>query len=615
MRTDDGSIIYDCLNGKPEAFGMLIDKYKEGIYAFVYSEIRNFQDAQDVTQEVFIQAYQDLRNLKRWESFSFWLYRIARRKCISWFRDRTKRVDHDFIDDQEQNKIDIPSLKSYQDDRLAESVQEALNTLPSIYREALILHYFGGMKSEEIAESLGISPTAIRMRLSRAREQLKEEMVAMIDMAFDGQRLKAGFTFRIIEAIKRVKIQPVSQAKSLPWGLSLGAGLIFAVLMLGHHIPFDLPDITMGLPLPSDTKILKVGEIPVEAVKISTIASIADKGDGKGFAPDPKGQENAFMAPQAEGGKWEKKADMPTGRLALSVVEANGKIYAIGGFTPGGVSSIVEEYDPELNKWTKKADMITKRGGHCSIAVNGKIYTIGGWTSPTVEEYDPINDKWVQKTSMPSMKSYFSAVSINDDIYIFGGYEDINNPIPSLSVYIYNTTLDKWSKLDDLHENFAIAHSSAIVYNDNVYFFGGLNIANFQFVKNILMYNIKTQRWKMLKPSVIPRCSGVAEIIDNIVYFIGGDLPWEAWKGVPDVEEYNFATDNIIKKTDMPHRRGRIAGCQLDGKIYVIGGTTDWPGNLPNDYLSIVEVYTPDSIKSISQQGKLPQTWGTLKAK
>ena len=53
MRTEDGHIIHRCLNGEPEAFGLLVDKYKEGIYAFVYARLQDFRDAQDVTQEVF----------------------------------------------------------------------------------------------------------------------------------------------------------------------------------------------------------------------------------------------------------------------------------------------------------------------------------------------------------------------------------------------------------------------------------------------------------------------------------------------------------------------------------------------------------------------------------
>jgi RNA polymerase sigma-70 factor (ECF subfamily) len=84
MRTEDGSIIHRCLNGKPEAFGMLVDKYKEGVYAYVYNELRNLHDAQDVTQEVFLQAYRDLRSLRKWESFAFWLHRIAYRRCMDF---------------------------------------------------------------------------------------------------------------------------------------------------------------------------------------------------------------------------------------------------------------------------------------------------------------------------------------------------------------------------------------------------------------------------------------------------------------------------------------------------------------------------------------------------
>jgi len=100
MRTDDGSIVQECLNGKPGAFGILVDKYKAGIYAFVYAELLNFHDAQDVTQEVFLQAYRGLHNLRRWESFAFWLYRIARNLCKKWIRTQSSvlySASKDFI--------------------------------------------------------------------------------------------------------------------------------------------------------------------------------------------------------------------------------------------------------------------------------------------------------------------------------------------------------------------------------------------------------------------------------------------------------------------------------------------------------------------------------------
>jgi len=81
MRTDDGSIIQTCLNGEPEAFGVLVDRYKAGIFAYIYARVTNFQDAQEVTQDVFLAAYQGLSNLKRWERFSSWLFRIAYNHC------------------------------------------------------------------------------------------------------------------------------------------------------------------------------------------------------------------------------------------------------------------------------------------------------------------------------------------------------------------------------------------------------------------------------------------------------------------------------------------------------------------------------------------------------
>ena len=121
MQTEDGSIIQECLNGESEAFGVLVDKYREGIYAFVYARLGNFHDAEDVTQEVFVQAYRGLRSLRRWETFAFWLYRIAYARCADWHRLTSKRVDCASIEDQDPEAIDAPSLDSYRENQLDES--------------------------------------------------------------------------------------------------------------------------------------------------------------------------------------------------------------------------------------------------------------------------------------------------------------------------------------------------------------------------------------------------------------------------------------------------------------------------------------------------------------
>ena len=90
---------------------------------------------------------------------------------------------------------------------------------------------------------------------------------------------------------------------------------------------------------------------------------------------------------------------MPTDRYALSADNVNGKIYAIGGWSPATSEfvDIVEEYDPVTNTWTTKASKTYQQGSHCSSVVNGSIYTIGGRLPPSsiynqtniIEAYGP----------------------------------------------------------------------------------------------------------------------------------------------------------------------------------------------------------------------------------
>jgi RNA polymerase sigma-70 factor (ECF subfamily) len=158
MWEEDGQIIYKCLNGEPEAFGFLIDKYKESVYYFAYTKLLNFHDAEDVMQEVFIKAYKNLRSLRRWDSFHTWLYSIASNHCKMWLRSKSRRPDKDYIEDEAQEILEIPSIESYSENLASESIneslQEALSSLPEIYRQVLVLYYPNGMNSHVGRHSL-----------------------------------------------------------------------------------------------------------------------------------------------------------------------------------------------------------------------------------------------------------------------------------------------------------------------------------------------------------------------------------------------------------------------------------------------------------------------------
>ncbi|GEM_PF-4870529 len=124
---------------------------------------------------------------------------------------------------------------------------------------------------------------------------------------------------------------------------------------------------------------------------------------------------------------WTDKASMSVARGNLSLVELNGKLYAIGGGTASGALNILEEYDPGLNSWTTKAPMQTARQHFAAAALNERIYVIGGEvTNPTgvigtVEEYDPATDAWRTLTPDPVLRGGATAVAVNGAIYVEGG--------------------------------------------------------------------------------------------------------------------------------------------------------------------------------------------------
>ncbi len=275
MRAEDGYIVHKCLNGDSAAFGLLVAKYQAGVYASAYDRLQNFHDAEDVTQEVFFKAYRSLRTLRQWDSFASWLYRITLNVCKDWIRAQSRRPDHEFIEDQSQEVLDTPSENTYRQELVFRSVRETLNSLPEMYRQVLTLHYLGGMTSAEIARFVGSSPAAIRMRLSKARSLLKEEIFAMMNTTFEKRKLRATLASRTMEAIKRMKIHPPPRITGVPWGLSLAAGIILAVLSLNPHISISDTTDVPACP-PSSIR----GDIPVDIFAASQLSvSASEQGD------------------------------------------------------------------------------------------------------------------------------------------------------------------------------------------------------------------------------------------------------------------------------------------------------------------------------------------------
>ena len=281
MRTEDGHVIQKCLDGDAAAFGLLVDKYKGSVYGLACAKLDDFHDGQDMTQEVFLKAYQKLRTLKRWDKFLSWLYAITSNSCKDFLRSKASRPDGEYVTDQEKERLDKISINSHHEDKLHQTLREALSELPEIHRQVLSLHYLGGLSCREIAQFLGISPHAIAMRLSRARAKLRKEMLTMMQSSFDGQKLHSAFTLNIVEIIRRTQIQPNPQVPAIPIGIAVVSLLTLSMLYLFVSVDqFPAIGKLVGAPILSETRIAEVGEIPVDVVMLSN-TSVVSSGDGK----------------------------------------------------------------------------------------------------------------------------------------------------------------------------------------------------------------------------------------------------------------------------------------------------------------------------------------------
>jgi N-acetylneuraminic acid mutarotase len=523
---------------------------------------------------------------------------------------RSRRPDGESIEEQETRILEKASADVYRDEQSSASRDEALGcldkaleSLPEDYQQVLTLHYLGGMSGQQMSQFLGISHANVRQRLSRARRQLREEVLVMMDTTYEGQRLQAGFTFRIVEAVKRIKINPMPRLAGLPWGLSLTAGIIIIALSLNPHlgIPSGIATSTDSL-LPAEAEILETEEILVDVWKIPKASTVSSKQGDYGEESEYLGSQNTMlMSPHRRGDTWTKKADMPTARTEFSTSSANGKIYAIGGFSAAWQTiSTVEEYNPETNTWTRKASMSVPRRQLSTSVVSGKIYAIGGKTQEmrsalsTVEEYDPVTDRWNRKSDMPTPRTGLSTSAVNGRIYAIGG-RDVAEQALSV-VEEYDPVADKWKKKDDMP--FPRTCSNSVV--------NGMIYAMSYAFGTVEEYDPATDTWTG-KANVPTTRDFSTSAVNGRVYAIGGCSP--NWlPGDPflsTVEEYDPATDTWIKKADMPTARS-CSTSVVNGKIYAIGG---YDGNR---ILSTVEEY--DTGFAIEAKGKLPTKWGKIKS-
>jgi RNA polymerase sigma-70 factor (ECF subfamily) len=182
----DTEIINIILQGDRNEFRTLVERYRSMVFHTCMGFLHDKDDADDLTQEVFIQAYQSLNKFKGDSAFSTWLYRIAVNASLNRVRKNSRtpilnRLDSLFVTGKEKEI----SLTSNDDEdpesiliRLEKSkwIQAALNSLPEKQRTVIVLSKYDDLSQKEIAEIMKITEGAVESLIQRAKANLKVKL-------------------------------------------------------------------------------------------------------------------------------------------------------------------------------------------------------------------------------------------------------------------------------------------------------------------------------------------------------------------------------------------------------------------------------------------------------
>jgi RNA polymerase sigma-70 factor, ECF subfamily len=180
---DDITLVSACQVGDQDAFALLVQRHQRFVFNLVFRMLEQYEEANEVTQETFLAAWQGLSGFRREARFSTWLYRIAYNCALKQLEQRkrdqalqlaiqVKETDQ-CIDNDERVGVEI-EMHEYQ-----AIVREHLSNLPAKYRIVLVLRHLQEMTYEEMAEILTMPIGTIKTHLFRARNLLKERLEAL----------------------------------------------------------------------------------------------------------------------------------------------------------------------------------------------------------------------------------------------------------------------------------------------------------------------------------------------------------------------------------------------------------------------------------------------------
>lgn len=164
---EEQELIRGVIAQNEESFIKLVNLYKKKIIGLCYSYTEDFNEAEDLSQDIFINIYKHIKNFKGDSSLSTYIYRISVNKCIDYKR---KRNFKSFL----TGFIESETYEWNVDDKTV--IRQSIKELPKDLKTPIVLYYYVGLSQKEIAEVLKISEKAVEGRIYRAKNKLKTKL-------------------------------------------------------------------------------------------------------------------------------------------------------------------------------------------------------------------------------------------------------------------------------------------------------------------------------------------------------------------------------------------------------------------------------------------------------
>ena len=171
MVDGEKNIIEKAIKGEASAFGLLYDYYQPLIYRFIYLKVSHREEAEDLTHQVFLSAWQNIEQYAfRGFPFSSWLYRIARNQVIDYYRVKKPTITIERI----EIRIDNPGVEKLDTALDLEKVSKAILQLKPEQQDVILMRFVEDLSPKEVALAMNKTSTAVRLLQHRAIKNLKK---------------------------------------------------------------------------------------------------------------------------------------------------------------------------------------------------------------------------------------------------------------------------------------------------------------------------------------------------------------------------------------------------------------------------------------------------------